>query len=76
MKIVNQDLDTARRALHKANEQQDKLEENWIEVTLQQSKYALLKPEENLTQTQKVKLEEIREVLQSLAQIASSEGSL
>lgn len=70
MKIVNQDLDMARKALRKANEQpQDKIEKNRITTTLQQSKYALLKPEENLTQTQKAKLEEIREVLPSLAQM-------
>ena len=70
MKLVNQDLDVARKALHKANqEQKDEVEKSRIEAVLKQSKYALLKPEENLTEKQKVKLEEIREVLPSLGQM-------
>ena len=60
MKIVNQDLDTARKTLRKANEQTvDEVEKARIAAALKQSKYALLKPEENLTQKQKAKLEEI-----------------
>ena len=70
MKIVNQDLDTARKALHNTNEENpDTVEKSRIEAALKQSKYVLLKPEENLTQKQKSKLEEIREVLPSLAQM-------
>ncbi len=70
MKIVNQDLDAARKALRKVNEKNpNEVEKNRLEAAFKQSKYALLKPEENLTQTQKSKLEEIREVLPSLAQI-------
>lgn len=70
MKIVNQDLDTARKALRKANEQTvDEVEKARIAAALKQSKYVLLKPEENLTQKQKAKLKEIREVLPDLAQI-------
>lgn len=70
MKIVNQDLDTARKAGHKANEQHpDKIEKKRIEAALKQSKYALLKPEGNLTQAQKAKLEEIREVVPLLVQV-------
>lgn len=70
MKIVNQDLDTARKTLRKANEQAvDEVEKARIAAALKQSKYALLKPEENLTQKQKAKLEEIREVLPDLAQM-------
>lgn len=68
MKIVNHDLDTARKALRKAHEAtQNKGEKNRIAATLNQSKYALLKPEENLTEKQKAQLEEIRELLPSLA---------
>jgi len=70
MKIVNQDLDAARKTLCKANEQTvDDVEKARIAATLKQSKYALLKPEKNLTQKQKAKLEEIREVLPTLAQM-------
>lgn len=70
MKIVNQDLDTARKTLCQANDQTvDPSEKARIEAALKQSKYALLKPEENLTQRQKAKLEEIREVLPTLAQM-------
>lgn len=70
MKIVNQDLDGARKTLCKANEQMvDAVEKARIEAALKQSKYALLKPEENLTEKQKAKLEEIREVLPDLAQM-------
>jgi len=70
MKIVNQDLNAARNALRKANEENsNEVERNRIKAALKQSKYALLKPEENLTQKQKDQLEEIREVLPSLAQM-------
>ena len=70
MKLVNQDLDAARKALGKANlEQTNEVEKRRIEAALKQSKYALLKPEENLTLKQKAKLEDIRKVLPSLAQM-------
>ena len=70
MKIVNQDLDTARKTLRKANDQTvNEVERVRIAGALKQSKYALLKPEENLTQKQKVKLEEIRVAVPALAQM-------
>ena len=70
MKLVNQDLDAARKALGKANQEQtNEVEKRRIEAALKQSKYALLKPEENLTLKQKAKLEDIRKVLPSLAQM-------
>lgn len=70
MKLVNQALNAARQALYKANQEQtDETEKSRIEAVLKQSKYALLKPEENLTEKQKSKLEEIRQVLPSLAQM-------
>jgi transposase len=70
MKIVNQDLDTALKILRKAaQENVDEVEKRQIEAALKQSKYALLKPEEKLTQKQKAKLEEIRNVLPSLAEM-------
>lgn len=70
MKIINKDLDKARKDLRKANEENpDEEERNRVESALKQSKYALLKPEDNLTENQKSKLEEIREVVPSLAQM-------
>ena len=70
MKIVNEDLDRSRKALYKANQENpNAVKKSRIEAALKQSKYVLLKPEENLTQKQKVKLEEIREVVPSLAQM-------
>lgn len=70
MKIVNQDLDTARKALLKANEKNsNKEEKSRIEEALKQSKYVLLKPEDNLKEKQKAKLEKIRELLPSLAEM-------
>lgn len=70
MKIVNEDLDTSRKALGLANQENpNAAKKSQIEAALKQSKYVLLKPEENLTQKQKAKLEEIREVLPSLAQM-------
>ena len=41
IKLVNQDLDVARKALHKANQEQtDEVEKSRIEAVLEQSKYA------------------------------------
>ena len=70
MKIVNKDLDSVRKELRRSNkENENELERDRIEEVLKKSKYALLKPEENLTEKQKDKLDEIREVLPSLAEI-------
>jgi transposase len=70
MKIVNQDLEAARKTLSKANDEcLDAVEKERVAAVLKQSKYALLKPEEKLTQKQKAKLEEIRAALPSLAQM-------
>jgi transposase len=77
MKIVNQDLNAARNAIRKANEENSNpIERHQVEAALKQSKYALLKPEENLTQKQKDKLEEIREVVPTLAQIHQQKEAL
>jgi len=75
MKIVNQDLDTARKDLRKANEEHpNELEKGRVEAALKQSKYVLLKPEENLTEKQKAKLGEIRSAA-ILSSNASTKGS-
>ena len=76
MKIVNEDLDRARKDLRKSNkENMNESEREQIEAALNQSKYALLKPEENLTEKQKVKLHEIRSLVPSLAQMHQQKES-
>lgn len=70
MKLVNQELNMARNTLRKANEENpNEIQKHQVEVALKQSKYALLKPEENLTDKQKGKLKEIREIASLLAQM-------
>lgn len=70
MKIVNQELNTAQNTVRKANQAHpNEVEKQRVEAALKQSKYVLLKPEENLTEKQKEKLEEIRDVVPSLAQM-------
>jgi transposase len=70
MKIVNQELDPARKTVFKAQKENlDEVDKSRIEAALKQSKYVLLKPEENLTEKQKAKLEEIRVVIPALAQM-------
>lgn len=66
MKIVNQQLNTTHNTLRKANQENaNTTPRKRIEVALKQSKHALLKPEENLTDQQKDKLKEIRKVIPS-----------
>jgi len=57
MKIVNQELNAVRLSVIKANEEnKNTAEKRRIEAALKQSKYALLRPGENLTDKQKLKL--------------------
>ena len=68
MKLVNQELNVVRNSLIKANEEnQDAFEKARVEAALKQSKYALLKPEEKLTQKQLLKLEQVKEAAPLLA---------
>lgn len=68
MKLINQELNTARRAVIIANESnQNEAELARFQAALKQSKYALLKPEEHLTEKQQVKLEEVKAVSPLLA---------
>ena len=75
MKIVGHDLDTARKTVRTNEENSNKVEKSRIEAALKQSKYALLSPEDNLTEKQKAKLKEIREVVPLLAQMQSAKVS-
>jgi transposase len=70
MKQINQELDEQRRAEKRAveaqkNKKQKAEKEAKLEV-LKRSKYSLLKNEEDLTETQKIKLEAIKEKLTNL----------
>ena len=68
MKLINQELNPVRRAVSIANESnQNEAELARFQAALKQSKYALLKPEENLTEKQQVKLEEVKAVSPLLA---------
>ncbi len=68
MKLVNQELNTARIAVIKASEEkQDEVEKAQTLAALKQSKYALLKPEANLTRKQKNKFELVQAVSPLLA---------
>ena len=68
MKLVNQELNVVRNSVIKANEENpNEAEKARVIAALKQSKYALLKPEENLTDKQKLKLEEIKGVSTLLA---------
>ena len=69
-KIVNQELNEMRNTIRKSNQSNPNLTEKaQVEAALKQSKYALLKPEENLTEKQSEKLQEIREAVPALAQM-------
>lgn len=61
MKLVTSELNNARIGLTESNEQNPNAEEKaQVKAALIKSKYALLKPEENLTENQKLKLAEIK----------------
>ena len=67
-KLVNQELNAVRNVVIKANEEnQDKAERLRVEAALRHSKYAILKPEKQLTENQKIKLLEVKAVSPLLA---------
>lgn len=58
MKLVNEELDLARRNIRKGAESlSEPIAKAKLKATLHQSKYVLLKPENDLTQQQQLKLE-------------------
>ena len=70
MKLVNQELNAARNTVIKtAEENQDAAENEGVKETLKSSKYALLKPETNLTQKQQIKLEKVKAISPILARM-------
>lgn len=62
MKVVNEELDAARRDVKKAAESLSDAAANQLKATLHQSKYVFLKAEENFTPEQQLKLEALRKV--------------
>ena len=76
-KLVNQELNVVRNMVIKANEEnQDKAERLRVEAALRHSKYAILKPEKQLTEKQKIKLLEVKAVSPLLASMQSAEGNI
>jgi transposase len=70
MQLVNKELNKACNRVRRGNElKPESAEKMCIEVALRQSKYALLKPEEKLTEKQKLKLEEVRKASPLLAKM-------
>jgi transposase len=64
MKQVNQELNQARNAERKAvNALKDEAQKEALQAILKHSKYAILKPEERLTEKQKLKLEAVKQAL-------------
>ena len=67
MKLVNQELDQARRAVNKAVENlPHETEKAQVKASLHHSKYVLLKSEADLTQEQRFKLESLQQVSPTL----------
>jgi transposase len=70
MKLVNDELNRVRNTEKRAiNNLKDTSKKKNLENIFKNSKYALLKPEENLTEKQKVKLEEIKKAFPKLAEM-------
>lgn len=68
MNLVNQELNQARNALRRAPEAlADGVTPDALNAALKSSKYALLKPEANLTEIQRNKLAEVKAVSPKLA---------
>ena len=68
--LVSRELNCVRNQEIKSNQTYlDELEQARIEKVLKSSKYALLKPEKNLTDKQKATLEQVKHVSPRLAQM-------
>lgn len=70
MKLVNEELNRARNAEKRAiNQVKNKAKQEQLQGIINQSKYALLKPEERLTQKQKIKLARVKQAFPKLAEM-------
>ena len=76
MKLVNEEFNKARNREKKAiDRNSNSAKKERLKEAFKQSKYALLKPEESLTERQKLKLEEIKEVSPILAEMHQQKES-
>lgn len=76
MKLVNDELNRARNIEKRAiSKLKDTPKKKKLENIFKNSKYALLKPEENLTEKQKIKLEEIKKAFPGLAKMHQQKES-
>lgn len=70
MKLVNDELNRVRNVEKRGiNELKNMLKKEELESIFKNSKYALLKPEDNLTEKQKIKLEEVKKAFPKLAEM-------
>lgn len=70
MKLVNQELNRARNAfIRKPTDLPEGITPEAAKAAMKNSKYALLKPEENLTENQRDKLAEVKAVSPQLAEM-------
>jgi transposase len=70
MKLVDAELNRARNAEKEAiSEIKDDVQKEELQAVLKDSKYAILKPEEQLTEKQKIKLEEVKQTFPKLAEM-------
>jgi transposase len=76
-KLLGDELNRARNQEKKAiNQLEDQDKQEKLKAVLSNSKYALLKPEKNLTDTQKLKLDEIKKALPRLAEMHQQKEAL
>ena len=69
-KLVNEELNRARNAEKRAiNELKDEAKKSKVKAVINNSKYALLKPEKRLTEKQKIKLKEVKQAFPNLAEM-------
>jgi transposase len=69
MKLVNQELNRSRNAEKKAIDLLDEVNKEELQAVLKDSKYAVLKSEERITEKQKIKLEEVKQAFPKLAEM-------
>ena len=70
MKLVNQELNRAKNTEKQAvKELENEAKQEKLQAVFKDSKYALLKPEERLTEKQKIKLVEVKQAFPKLAEM-------
>lgn len=70
IKLVNEELNRAKNAEKKViNELRDEAKKQKLQAVFKDSKSAVLKPEERLTEKQKIKLEEVKQAFPKLAEM-------